>query len=332
MNELELLITLWPSEDFFKGFAFDKRISAIRLNSAKIDLNKLSKELEIIESLDGHIPLYFDIKGRQLRIKEVIPNSENLEIILNHPIEVKTPTPVIFKAGADSALLREVKDGNHLIFYGGPRFIVEEGDSLHIRDGTLKVKGPTFLPYEIEKIEMTRKFGFQRYFLSYVENQRDIDEFKEYVGDSHVIAKIENRKGLEFIAKEFKPQKMVNLMAARGDLYVEVTRPHQIMDAVKSIINKDKNAYLGSRILLSLVNESVPSVADFSDLAWHYDLGYKRFMLCDELCLKEDLVSTAINVFESFKRSYKSNNYANTANSSVLGFSSFFSSNKLGVQ
>ena len=278
-NELEFLVTLWPTFPHFQRFARDERLSGIRLNSAMIKANQLDNELEIANATVGHIPLYFDIKGKQLRITNVVPDKENLEITLNHPIKVDTPTMVLFKAGADYALLDKVKDGRHLIFKGGPEFMVYPGESLHIRDNSLKVEGETFLPYEIEKITKARNAGFDRFFLSYVESQRDIDKFREFVGDSQIIAKIENKKGLEYVAREFKKQDNLSLMAARGDLYVEVDKPHDILSAMKLIIEKDPKAYVGSRLLLSLANDDVPSSADLSDLAWLYDTGYRRMML-----------------------------------------------------
>src|SRR5271168_1558927 len=97
----ELLVTLWPSFPHFKRFAYDTRIDGIRLNSAMMGNPELDKELELIEQMPGTCPLFFDIKGRQLRVTEVIPNQKYLDIRLNHPIEVKTPGVVLFKAGAD---------------------------------------------------------------------------------------------------------------------------------------------------------------------------------------------------------------------------------------
>lgn len=304
MNNLEFLVTLWPTFPHFQRFAKDKRLSGIRLNSAMINADELDDELEIAKSIPNTVPLYFDIKGNQLRIREVIPYNDHLEVILNHPIKVETPTPVLFKAGEDSCLLEEVVDKKHLIFRGGPEFMVYEGESLHIRDPSLKVEGPVFLDYEIRKIEKARRAGFDKFFLSYVQKQSDIDQFREYVGDSQIIAKIEDKKGLEYVANEFKRKDNLNLMAARGDLYVELDRPHEIMNAMKLLIKKDPNGYVGSRLLLSLVDKSVPKCADFSDLAWLYDIGYRRMMLCDELCLKEDLMGRAVNVFDCFRDTY----------------------------
>jgi pyruvate kinase len=169
----------------------------------------------------------------------------------------------------------------------------------------LQIDGPTFVPYELQKIEQAVQAGFKQYFLSYVESNRDIDQFLELVGrDSSIMLKIESKKGLEFVAREFRKRPNINLVAARGDLYVEIDRPHDIMSALKLIIKHDPEACVGSRLLLSVVNEPVPSCADFLEMAWLCDIGYRSFMLCDELCLVEERLATAINAFQAFRESY----------------------------
>ena len=304
MKDLELLVTLWPTFPHFKRFAQDNRLAGIRLNSAMIELEELGDELQLAQKIGGQVPLYFDVKARQLRVAEVIPNSNYLELILNHPISVKTPTEVLFKAGEDCAVLDKVKEGKHLIFQGGPHYKVKKGESLHIRHPSLEVGGSTFADSEIPKIEKAKAAGFDKFFMSYVESQRDIDAFRELVGDAYIIAKIENNKGLNYVAKEYVKKDNLALIAACGDLYVEIGRPHEIMGALKLIIEKDPQAYVGSRMLLSVIHSPVPSFADLLQLSWLYDTGYKRMMLCDELCLKEDLLGTAVNVFESFRETY----------------------------
>jgi len=306
MKDINLSVTLWPSFPHFEQFAYDDRIASIRLNSAMMNMVELDTELKKIGRMNLDTPLYYDIKGRQLRVTEAIPYNDHLEVRINHPIQVHTPTPVLFKAGADVSLLEEVSDGGyHLKFRGGPEFMVKDGESLHIRDASLLVSGPQFVPIELEKIEKVKAAGFKNWFLSYVENQRDVDEFIELVGDDAIInLKIENKEGLRYVANEFKKKPNLNLVAARGDLYVEVDVPHEILAAVKMIIDKDPDAIVGSRILLSVITDAVPSCADFHELAWLTDIGYKNMMLCDELCLKGDLLNRAVNVFQSFKESY----------------------------
>ena len=304
MKDLELMVTLWPSFPHFARFAQDERLSGIRLNTAMIKSYELEKEFATASALPDHVPLYFDVKGRQLRVEEVYPNKEYLELKLNHPISVEAPTMVLFKAGADYALLDRVEDGNHLIFQGGPAYKVYAGESLHIRDKSLQVGGNIFTDAELEKIAKAKAAGFDKFFLSYVQSQKDVDAFRELIGDSELICKIEDLKGLEYVANEYKKTYNTRLMAARGDLYVEVDKPHDIIDALKLIISKDPDAAVGSRILLSAIHDPVPSCADISELAWLYDIGYKKMMLCDELCLKGDLMGRAINIFDAFREKY----------------------------
>lgn len=307
MKDLELMVTLCPSFPHYKRFATDERIQGIRLNSAMVFGSEVDAEITAANAVDDARPLYFDIKGRQLRILEVHHHPKRLEITLNHPIMVETPVPVLFKAGSDVALLTEVTEhGHRLIFDGGPKWKVKPGESICIRHPSLKINGPVYCDYEIEKINKVAEGGFRRFFLSYVEEDRDLEEFYDILNFSpeEVILKIESKKGLQYVANRFKKHEGVSLCAARGDMYVEIDKPHEIMAAQKLIAKKDPQALVGSRILLSVVTNPVPECHDFSDLAWLYDIGYRRMMLCDELCLKEPLLGTAINVFDSFRDVY----------------------------
>lgn len=298
----ELSVTLWPSFPHFKRFAIDSRVAGIRLNSAMMSNPELDKELAIVKDLNSN-PLFFDVKGRQLRVTEVIPNKDHLDIRLNHPISVKTPCVVLFKAGADVALLDHLEEGGQrLIFEGGPRYNVTPGESLHIREKSLEVLGNIFTPLEIQKIEKVRAAGFKKYYLSYVEKQSDVDQFLELVGrDAEVWLKIESLPGMDYAINTFKKKDNLVLVAARGDLFVELDKPHHMIHALRNIIKADPEACVGSRILLSVIDSPVPSCADLTEIAWLYDIGFRRMLLCDELCLKENLLATAVAVFDGIK-------------------------------
>lgn len=325
-KKMDILVTLLPSFQHFSQFATNKQLAGVRINSAMLNGVDVENELALIPKVPT-VPLYFDIKGRQLRVTEVHKNPSFLDISINHPISVKTPTIVLFKGGEDDALLSEVSDnGYRLKFHGGPQYIVNVGESLHIRDASMQVGGNQFIPQELEKIEKVKKSGIDRWFLSYVESQRDVDEFLELVGrDSEVMLKIESEKGLDYVAREFKKCDNMRLVAAKGDMYVELNRPHEILEAQKLIIAKDPDAVAGSRIMLSVIKKvphivqnvgeapqiawriipsPVPSNADFEQVAWLYDIGYRSFMLCDELCLRGDLLATATNALCAFRGYY----------------------------
>lgn len=363
MKDIDLLVTLWPSFPHFRRFACDPGIAGVRLNSAMIDPAELDRELAIVARSSAAAPVFYDVKGRQPRVVEVVPNKDRLELRLNHPVEVRTPSTVIFKGGSDHAVLDHLEEGGRrLVFRGGPRFKVKPGESLYLRDPGLRIKGDLFTPQEVAKVEKVRAAGLRRYFLSYVEEQRDIDQFLELVGpDCEVWLKIESERGLRFVAKSFRKADNLVLVAARGDLYVELDRPHLMAQALQLIISKDPHACAASRILLSVVDKvastetlwryvdstvkvpfgfytdrpisgfgvyspltgelidqrtpaktylndagkvtcnPVPSCADFLELEWMRSVGYRTFMLCDEMCLREDLLAAAVNAFGSFR-------------------------------
>lgn len=300
-----LHVTLWPAFSHFRKFAADRRVQGIRLNSAMMEASEIDDHF-VDECEVARVPLWFDVKGMQLRIREVMPLKTHLEFKLNRPVtNVKLPCPVYFKAGEDSGKLIDIVDGTHFIFEGGPKFNVKAGESIHIKDPDMQVGGNVFLDYEIEKIDKIKALGFNRWYLSYVYEQRHVDEFRELIGeDAELILKIENKAGLDFVATEFKKDDNTRLMTARGDMFVELDWPHDIMKACREVITKDPDAFVGSRMLLSLVNSNMPSCSDLTELAWLYDVGYRNFLLCDELCLKGDKLGLATNVFQAFNKSY----------------------------
>ena len=138
--------------------------------------------------------------------------------------------------------------------------------------------------------------------MSYVENQQDIDIFQEMVGkDAEIWLKIESIEGLKYVQNSFQKRDNLVLVAARGDLFVELNQPHHMIDALRLIISKDPQACVGSRLLLSVVDSPVPSCSDVLELAWLHDTGFRRMLLCDEICLKENLLSSAVAIFDGIK-------------------------------
>lgn len=300
----ELLVTMCPSFPHFKRFAEDTRISGIRFNTAMTSLDELDKELAVLAKTPTSTPIFYDVKGRQLRITGVETKDGNLELTLNHPIEVDTPCEVLFKAGADIALLDNIKD-QRLIFDGGPGYRLVPGESLHIRNKSFKNirEGSIFSQLEMEKINKAKAAGISKFFLSYVEKQSDIDQLQEIVGkDAEIWLKIESIPGMRFVHNNFRKADNLVLVAARGDLFVELDKPHHMIEALRLIIDRDPYACVGSRLLLSIVDSPVPSCSDLLEIAWLHDVGYRRMMLCDEICLKENMLASAVAVFDGIKR------------------------------
>lgn len=278
------------------------------MNGLLFKASDLEGELSKIP-MKATVPLWLDAKGRQLRVEESISHPTHLELVLNHGITgLVLPHPIIFKAGEDWATVEKITDGGkrlHLRADGYPKYRVKSGDSIHFRNQNLTITDSLFTRDEKEKIEKAVKLGHKNFYLSYVETQRDVDEFRELIGwDSQVILKIENLKGLKYVANDYANRDdRVRLACARGDLYVEVPMPHDILAAQKLIIGRDPQALVGSRMLLSLFHKNVPDCSDVCELGLLQTLGYRHFLLCDDLCKKGSALHRAVDTFSALQAS-----------------------------
>jgi pyruvate kinase len=142
-----------------------------------------------------------------------------------------------------------------------------------------------------------RQLGMRRVMLSYVEGPADADEVRALLPDAEIALKIETPRGVAYARKHRATQG--RLMAARGDLYVEVLNPHRIIGALREIVAADPQAIVASRLFDSLAASPVPECADITDVAFLLTLGYRTFMLGDQVCMRRDSVLEALNLLEA---------------------------------
>jgi pyruvate kinase len=133
--------------------------------------------------------------------------------------------------------------------------------------------------------------------LSYVEHASDAEEVRSLLPDADLALKIESQRGLGYVRNEGTSQG--RLMAARGDLYIEVPHPHNIVGALREIVVADPDAIVASRLFGSLSHETVPAASDIGDAAFLMSIGYRTFMLGDDVCFQRDSVLAALNLLES---------------------------------
>jgi len=156
-------------------------------------------------------------------------------------------------------------------------------------DGTLTETDRAYLAAMKERM-------LDRVMLSYVEGPADAQEVQRLLPGAQVMLKIETQRGLDYARRHGARQG--RLMAARGDLYVEVLQPHRIIGALRDVIAADPQAVVASRILDSLAYDPVPESADIGDVAYLIALGYRTFMLGDVVCLRRDTVLAALNLLQ----------------------------------
>lgn len=293
--KISAIVTVPPYASFLDEVAAHPIVSGLRLNTVMPLRESFRDVLARLSKFNQ--PLWVDLKGRQLRVAEpAMPPFT--EIKLSHVIRVDTPVDAYFSDGNERVRVAAV-DGNRLIMEDGPRRMVGPGESVNIIHPSLEIEG-TLTDTDRAYLTAMKQLGLTKVLLSYVESARDVDEVKSLLPNAEVVAKIETRKGLDFA--RWERAKHGQLMAARGDLYVEVLQPHRIIPALKTIIQTDPNAIAASRILDSLAWTSVPVSADISDVAFLMEIGYRTFMLGDQVCMKRDSVMEALSLLEAMGR------------------------------
>ncbi len=303
-NKIKIYLSLNPGERFSRKILQFPLIKGIRCNTG---VPVTESKVNILKNFQNEIyPIkaWVDLKCRELRIiKEALVPHEYLE--LNHNIEVNTPTALYYNEGKNYVIIDEIIGGNKIAvkppknFTGTELIKFGKGASINIPDRSLKIYG-YLTQNNKEYIQAAKEIGLHNYFLSYVQSISDINELLELDPEAKIFAKIESQKGLEFVTHEYKRvKKKINLVAARADLYIELDRPHEILNALRLIVQKDPKAIGASLILESFINlQKIPSCTDFTDIGFLMEIGYRSFLLGDDLCQEEESLSSALGVFD----------------------------------
>ena len=286
------IVTIPPYADFLDEVAAHPMTVGLRLNTVMPLAHPRAEVLRRLLALGP--PLFVDLKGRQLRVVEAgLPPFTAIR--LSHRIQVQTPCDAFFSDGREHARVVAV-DGDRLILADSPRRVVGPGESVNIVAPDLRIEGG-LTEGDRAWLAAMAELGAADVMLSFVEGPQDADEVRALLPGARVVQKIESRRGLAHARRTGATHG--RLMAARGDLYVEVVQPHKVLAAVRDVVRADPDAIVASRVLSSLAWSDVPDSADLSDVAWLYGLGYRTFMLGDHVCLRRESVRAALNLLQA---------------------------------
>jgi len=246
--------------------------------------------------------VWIDIKGRQLRVaKWADPLYSCIE--LNHTVQLEYPAKIIFRGG-DVSNITHVKDGNKIFVDPLPRQALGAGQSVNIKAKSLNIQG--YLTEQDKRYLMAcNKLGIKTIMASFVEDFDDLMDVYSYVENANMVLKIESLKGIDFIRmynpfnrEALKESRQPYLMAARDDLFLETGQSYKTIRYLEEIYSTDNNAICASRIFSSLEKREKPDLSDFSDLELMYNIGYRKFMLSDNICNYS--IDNAIKAWEEF--------------------------------
>src|SRR3989338_7861712 len=309
---LTAIVTVAPYAPFIDEIIKHPMVSGVRLNTAmkiKEKKGELEQVVERLRDKAGEKDLYIDLKCRQLRVKTFgVPPFTEIE--LTHSISVDTPVTAYFSDGEEYATVLEV-EGNKLFMQEGPKRTIGPGESINIPHHSLKVDG-YLTDKDKEYIKAGSAAGVHKYMLSFFEQPEDGTELLLLDPKAEPIYKIESPRGLDYVRKNFSGKG--RLMAGRGDLFVELSnsessKPHQIIEAMETILEKDSNAIAASRILTSFSKSYMPSCQDISDVDSLVRMGYRTLMLGDDVCMKRESILSALNLLEGMMENYHRRGY-----------------------
>lgn len=290
------IVTLPPYAPFAAEVARHPLVAGFRLNTVMPLAGETPREaLERLSRLGP--PLWVDLKGRQLRVVEAaVPPFTAVRV--SHRLRVPTPCDVFFGDGREAARLLAV-DGDRLVLEEGPRRVLGPGESVNVVHPGLEVEGSLTQGDRAWLVAM-RETRCSRAMLSFVEREEDVEELRAALPGVAPMLKIESRRGLAFAGRH--GSRLGRLVAARGDLYVEVREPHRIVGALRDVIAADPDAVAASRLFPTLARTPVPVASEVCDAAFLLALGYRTFLLGDEVCLRREPVLAALDLLDAVAR------------------------------
>ncbi len=277
-----MLIATVPSLNDMKGVEkvfSNPYVSELRFNTGVKVAYSESETLDILKALSVKYNkrIWIDIKGRQLRVS-AWANPLYSCIELNHKIKVTYPAKVYFRNG-DRVNITSIEDGNKLFVYPLPKEALGAGQSVNIIAESVDVD--TYLTMkDVEYLKTCKEKGLVDIMASFVEEAEDLSKIYEFLPNANIVSKIESIKGINFILNSSN----LKLMAARDDLYLQCGEGYDMINHLRTIISKDKDAICASKIFSSLEKRMDIDFADYADLELMYIFGYKKFMLCDNIC------------------------------------------------
>ena len=290
------IVTLPPYAPFAEEVARHPLVAGFRLNTVMPLAGETPREALARLSALGP-PLWVDLKGRQLRVVEAaVPPFTAVRV--SHRLRVPTPCDVFFGDGREAARLLAV-DGDRLVLDEGPRRVIGPGESVNVVHPGLEVEG-TLTGSDRAYLAAMRDLGLTTAMLSFVEKEEDVAELVAELPGAEPMLKVESRRGLAFAGRH--GARLGRLVAARGDLFVEVREPHRLVGALRDVIAADPDAVAASRLFPALSRTPVPVASEVCDAAFLLALGYRTFLLGDEVCLRREPVFAALGLLGAVAR------------------------------
>lgn len=312
LRRTKIVCTLGPSTD--NGDTL-KRLMMEGMDVARFNFShqthkehktRYDKVCALRKELNLPIATLLDTKGPEIRLHTF--KSKSVNLIAGQMFNLYTHEIVGDETGASMTypgLIDDIDINSHILIDDGRIdlrvtkidrdkivCIVENGGNISDRKG-VNVPGCSLsLPFVSEKdredIEFGIKQGFDFIAASFTRSAKDIQEIRQILNennchDMHIIAKIENREGVDNIDEILRL--VDGIMVARGDMGVEIPfeeLPHIQKMLIKKAYRSGKIVITATQMLDSMVSNPRPTRAESSDVANAIYDGTSAIMLSGE--------------------------------------------------
>lgn len=315
-KKVKIIATVGPataSEDMIRRM-FQAGVNGFRLNFSHgtyewhEEIFKLIKKIS--EEKNKPVAIIQDLNGPKVQLGELLcpaelelgktyklafqPKQTKTDIIpILHDLSkyMKPGEKLYINDGKIKSIVTAVKRHSGLIFIKitQPGKIISN-KGINIPDTNIHSNSIT--ERDIEDVKFGLKLGFDYIALSFIQSEAEVNFFKQMISaakkHTKIISKIETKSSLQELDKIIEASDAI--MVARGDLAPEVG-PEKVPIIQREIINKCQNrgkiCIVATQMLSSMVNSSVPTRAEVSDIATAVILRTDAVMLSEETAIGE---------------------------------------------
>lgn len=275
--------------DFIRDL-FKAGMNVVRMNTAHLDYEGITKIITNVRSVSEKIALLIDTKGPEIRTT-----------VSNGPITLKTGDRVRIVGDPSGEttceiicvsypkIAEDVSVGSHILIDDGEiDFVVVDVDGNALicdvlNNGNLgsrkslnvpgvRINLPSLTDRDLEFIQYAIENNIDFIAHSFVRNAEDVLEIQRIL-DAHdspvkIIAKIENQEGVENIDEIL--EHVYGVMVARGDLGIEIPQekiPLVQRQLIRKCVEAKKPVIVATQMLHSMIQNPRPTRAEVTDVA-----------------------------------------------------------------
>lgn len=319
--KIKILCTLGPSTLNYKfiNFALKNKVSLLRLNLSHIKLNQLDGLLSSkLKKYKNKICI--DTEGAQIRTKiskkifykknsygKIYDKGKKFSLYPENVFE-KLKVNDHLDIGFEGLKIRLIKkNSNNFSFITIKSGYLEKNKGVHVYNRKINLAYIT--KKDVKAIEIAKKHKIKNFALSFTNSVSDIKKFNKLLPNATKIYKIETKKTLQNISNILKEGD--SFLIDRGDLSKEIGI-EQIPVAQRKILKiskkyPNKNIYIATNFLESMIENPFPSRAEVNDIFNALEMGSKGLVLAAETaigkhpieCVK--LLKKIISTYKSYK-------------------------------